>query len=159
MQKVSKFDYVAEKGSNVRNYALQVSCSLAKIYLAVETQRADKKIWCGNSRWRDPTCVSLRTHFFPRLSTKTGIRYIPEALVLTDALLQNNDDEHLISPLLLPPWEDETNNKEGCLSRGGFKSVITHASWSHKSPTVRHKTHSFGSRLSIRYSSVLMFNV
>jgi hypothetical protein len=92
-------------------------------------------------------------------TTKTGIRYIPEALVLTDALLQNDDDEHLISPLLLSPWEDETNNKEGCMSRGGFKGVITQASWSHKSPTVRHKTHSFGSRLSIRYSSVLMFDV
>jgi hypothetical protein len=88
-----------------------------------------------------------------------GIRYIPEALVLTDALLQSDDDEHLFSPLLLPPCEDETNNKEGCISRGGFKSVITQASWSHKSPTVRHNTHSFGSRLSIRYSSVLMFNV
>ncbi|KAG0607079.1 hypothetical protein M758_8G001800 [Ceratodon purpureus] len=28
--------------------------------LAVETQRADKQIWCGKSRWRDTTCVSLR---------------------------------------------------------------------------------------------------
>jgi hypothetical protein len=101
----------------------------------------------------------LRDKQHPLLSTKTGIRYIPEALVLTEALLQSDDDEHLISPLLLPPWEDETNNKEGCISRGGFKSVITQASWSHKSPTVRHKTHSFGSRLSIRYSSVLMFDV
>jgi hypothetical protein len=93
------------------------------------------------------------------LSTKTSIRYIPEALVLTGALLQNDDEEHLISQLLLDPWEDETNNKEGCISRGGFKSVITQASWSHKSPTGRHKTHSFGSRLSVRYSSVLIFNV
>jgi hypothetical protein len=42
MQKASKFDYAAEKGSYVRNYALKVSCSLAKIYLAVETQRADE---------------------------------------------------------------------------------------------------------------------
>jgi hypothetical protein len=96
------------------------------------------------------------THSFPQ---RRGIRYIPEELVLTDGLLQNDDDEHLISPLLLPPWEDETNNKEGCISRGGFKCVITQASWSHKSPTQRHKTHSFGSRLSIRYSSVLMFHV
>jgi hypothetical protein len=42
MQKASKFDYVAEKGSYVRNYALKVSCSLAKNYLAVEIQQADK---------------------------------------------------------------------------------------------------------------------
>jgi hypothetical protein len=41
-KKLQKFDYVAEKGSDVRNYALKVSCSLAKNYLAVETQRADK---------------------------------------------------------------------------------------------------------------------
>jgi hypothetical protein len=106
--------------------------------------------------------LSERDKQHPLLSTKTGIRYIPEELeelVLTDSLLQNDDDEYLISPLLLPPWEDETNNKEGCISRGGFKCVITQASWSHKSPTQRHKTHSFGSRLSIRYSSVLMFHV
>jgi hypothetical protein len=32
MQKASKFDYVAEKGSYVRNYALKVSCSFAKNY-------------------------------------------------------------------------------------------------------------------------------
>jgi hypothetical protein len=41
-KKLKKFDYVAEKGSYVRNYVLKVSCSLAKNYLAVETQRADK---------------------------------------------------------------------------------------------------------------------
>jgi hypothetical protein len=106
-----------------------------------------------------PVTFFLRDKQHPLLSTKTGIRYIPEELVLTDSLLQNDDDEYLISPLLPPPWEDETNNKEGCISRGGFKCVITQASWSHKSPTLRHKTHSFGSRLSIRYSSVLMFHV
>jgi hypothetical protein len=69
--------------------------------------------------------LSERDKQHPLLSTKPGIRYIPEALVLTDGLLQNDEDERLISPLLLPPWEHETNNKEGCISHGGFKSVIT----------------------------------
>jgi len=42
MQRALIFEYVAEKGSYVRNYALKNSCSLAKIYLAVETQLANR---------------------------------------------------------------------------------------------------------------------
>jgi hypothetical protein len=41
-KKLQKFDCIAKKRLYVRNYALKVSCSLAKNYLAVETQPADK---------------------------------------------------------------------------------------------------------------------
>jgi len=84
--------------------------------------------------------LSERDKQHPLLSMRMSIWYVPEVLVLTDGLLQTDDDEHLISPLLLPPREDETNNKEGVKSHEDFKNAITQASWSQKFPTISQKT-------------------
>jgi len=100
--------------------------------------------------------LSVRDGQHPLLLMKMGIWYIPEALVLIDALLRTGD-RHLSSPLLLPPWELDTNKKEGCTRHGDFESVITQGYWSHASPSMRQKN--IDGSLNFGYSSVLIFDV
>ena len=54
----------------------------------------------------------------------------PEELTLGDGLLQTEDDEHLICPLLPPPWEEQTSNKQGWMGYGDLKNAIAWTSCS-----------------------------
>jgi len=86
--------------------------------------------WMGR-RWKATKVTTLQV-FSRGLKSysheRRALWYIPEVLYSTDAFFQTDEDAHRISPQHLPPWDNEPNSKEGCMSHGDFNRVITHAS-------------------------------